>query len=76
MQKWRMRSTGGSFMVTGGEADSTCTDTSRGGDAVVGVCGCSLHLALLFSVKWEARSSAENEHRGEDIGGLTGERSM
>lgn len=38
------------------EAKSTCTGISRGGDGVVSVCGSSLWITSLFSMKWEARS--------------------
>lgn len=49
-------------MEKGGEAESVVTDISRGGDGVVGVCGSALWIASLFSLKWEARSSGENEN--------------
>lgn len=51
MHKWRRRHTAGTFMETGGEAVSTSTDISRGGDGAVGVHGSALCIASLFSVK-------------------------
>lgn len=62
VHKWRRWHTGGTFMEKGGEAESVVTDISRGGDGVVGVCGSALWIASLFSLKWEARSSGENEN--------------
>lgn len=41
-----------------------------------GVCGSSLWIASLFSMKWEAKLSTENEDRGEGVGGSGGERSL
>lgn len=60
-------------MVTGGEAESSSTDSSREEDRVVEDWGCSLWIASFFSMKWEARSSIENEEKGEGFGGLKGE---
>lgn len=58
-------------MVTGGEAESACPDTSRAGDGRRTLCKLS-GLPHFFSMKWEAKSSTENEDRGEGVGGSGG----
>lgn len=60
-------------MEAGGEAVSTNTDSRRAVDGVVGVHGSALWIASLFPVKWEAKSSVENEDRGKGVEVLRGE---
>lgn len=55
--------------------ESPCTDSSRGGDRVVGLCGYFLRIASLFSMNWQARSLPENE-REEHVGHLRGRKSQ
>lgn len=76
MRRGRRRHTGGTFMEAGGEAVSTSIDSRRAVDGVVGVRGSALWIASLFSVKWEAKSSVENEDRGKGVEILRGKRSM
>ena len=58
------------------DRESPCTDSSRGGYRVVGACGYFLKIASLFSMNRKARSSPENEERGENVGGLRGRKSL
>lgn len=77
MHKWRVEGTGASLMGAGGEIGNHHVQIPVGEDyRVVGACGYFLKIASLFSMNREARSSPENEERGENVGGSRGRKSQ